>query len=78
MKRHPKSDWIYEVTNGDTILSFHEWLMHKREEDLAESKAILDSYPNGQCPDCQTKIPAIVQEGDACKNCGHVFTQGKN
>jgi Zn finger protein HypA/HybF involved in hydrogenase expression len=75
MKQHPKSDWQYEVTNNDTELSYHEWLMHMREADMDESKAIIDSYPKGKCPDCQKKIPADVQEGESCKNCGHVFTR---
>lgn len=28
-----KIDWIYQVTNGDTVLGFQEWLQHKAEAD---------------------------------------------
>lgn len=39
-----------------------------------ESAAIIGSYPDGECPDCGEKIPKDVVEGEACENCGHVFT----
>jgi hypothetical protein len=39
----------------------------------AESKAIIDNYPDGLCPDCQWKIRRNVKEGDNCPNCEHVF-----
>lgn len=29
--KYPRSDWKYEVNNGDTQLGYHEWLMHTRE-----------------------------------------------
>jgi hypothetical protein len=34
--KYPRSDWKYEVNNGDTQLGYHEWLMHMREarEDM--------------------------------------------
>uniref|UniRef100_A0A6M3K3D0 Uncharacterized protein n=1 Tax=viral metagenome TaxID=1070528 RepID=A0A6M3K3D0_9ZZZZ len=28
----PRTDWEYEVTNGDTRLGYDEWLEHKRED----------------------------------------------
>ncbi len=37
---YPRSDWEYEVTNGDTNLSYLEWLEHKREsfeDDIEEA-----------------------------------------
>ena len=38
-----------------------------------ETNKIYNSYENGECPDCGEGIPKNVQEGDACKNCEHVF-----
>ncbi len=38
-----------------------------------ESKAIINNYPYGVCPDCGWKIRKNVKEGDDCRNCGHVF-----
>jgi hypothetical protein len=43
---------------------------------MSESQDILDSYDNEECPDCHCPIPDDVSEGDACENCGHVFTIG--
>lgn len=37
------------------------------------SNPVKDSYEDGLCPDCQDEIPDDVQDGDSCKNCGHVF-----
>lgn len=30
---HPRSDWYYEVYNGDTQLGYSEWLEHKKEAE---------------------------------------------
>jgi ribosomal protein S27AE len=30
-------------------------------------------YENGECPDCGEVIPPDAKEGEACKNCDHVF-----
>ena len=30
---YPKSDWIIEVTNGDTSLGYEEWVEHCEERD---------------------------------------------
>jgi len=30
-------------------------------------------YVAGRCPDCGEYIPETAQEGDECRNCGHVF-----
>jgi hypothetical protein len=73
--RFPKEDWYTEVRNGDTLLGYNEWLLHKTEAAQDEAQAIIKSYPNGLCPDCSRKIPKTVTEGDACKTCGHVFNQ---
>jgi hypothetical protein len=35
------------------------------------------AYPKARCPDCQTVIPKTAVDGSACKNCGHVFYEGK-
>jgi predicted RNase H-like HicB family nuclease len=47
------------------------------EEDdggsTVESQALIDSYPMGSCPECDTKIPDDVEEGQQCANCGHTF-----
>lgn len=34
---------------------------------------VLDSYENGECPDCGETIPIKAGEGEECANCGHVF-----
>lgn len=34
---------------------------------------VLNAYENQVCPDCQEDIPHDVENGDECKNCGHVF-----
>jgi rubredoxin len=38
---------------------------------------IKDAYEDGECPDCGQDIPNDVTDGDACSNCGHVFTEEK-
>lgn len=37
--------------------------------------AVKESYENGECPDCGETIPDDVVSGQACVNCGHVFTE---
>jgi hypothetical protein len=48
------------------------------EEEIADLNSrlpkIKDDYPDGECPDCFEPIPDDVWKGDACENCGHVFT----
>lgn len=48
------------------------------DEELAELNSnlskIKDDYPDGECPDCGEEIPDTVWKGEACENCGHVFT----
>lgn len=39
-----------------------------------ELNPVKDAYEDGECPDCGQTIPNDVSEGDACTNCGHVFT----
>jgi hypothetical protein len=34
-KKYPKSDWYYEVKNGDTVLGYKEWVEHRKEADNA-------------------------------------------
>jgi len=38
-----------------------------------ESQRIRKSYPDEECPDCGEPIPKNVVDGQACKNCGHVY-----
>ena len=33
LKKYPKEDWQYEVLNGDTQLSYAEWVEHRIESD---------------------------------------------
>lgn len=40
---------------------------------LREPNLIQDSYPNKECPDCGEPIPEDLQEGQDCRNCGHIF-----
>jgi hypothetical protein len=35
---------------------------------------IRDLYEDMECPDCHEDIPFGVVDGEACTNCGHVFT----
>lgn len=48
------------------------------DEELADLNGRLpkvkDDYPDGECPDCGESIPDAAWKGDACENCGHVFT----
>jgi len=48
-----------------------------REELLCdscyESEQVKAAYENSECPDCGTAIPVNVAEGEACRDCGHVF-----
>ena len=37
-RKYPRSDWAYEVRNGDTRLGYAEWLEHKRESDRYDRK----------------------------------------
>lgn len=34
--KYPKSDWQYEVANGDTLLGYKEWLEHKAEAESTD------------------------------------------
>lgn len=34
-----------------------------------------DFYEDGLCPDCGEPIPDDAVEGEACHNCGHVFSE---
>jgi len=43
------------------------------EQESCGSRAIIDSYPGGHCPDCGQDIPLDVCEGEGCDNCDHVF-----
>ena len=36
-----------------------------------EILTVKESYPNGVCPDCSTKIPVDAPDGWTCPNCGH-------
>lgn len=36
-ERFPKSDWQYEVSNGDTALGYVEWVAHRKEAEDAQS-----------------------------------------
>ena len=38
-----------------------------------DRKPVKNSYPNGKCPECSTKIPHNAVEGDSCTNCGMTF-----
>ena len=40
-ERHPVDDWKYEVSNGDTLLGYKEWLMHHYEAETIEYEAKL-------------------------------------
>ena len=35
--KYPKSDWEYEVRNGDTKLGYKEWVEHRKEADNVKS-----------------------------------------
>jgi hypothetical protein len=61
-------EWYHD--NADDI--FEEW---QAEKLAKESKEIVDSYENGECPDCGEEIPDNVSDGDSCCNCEHVFTR---
>lgn len=45
-ERYPKSDWRYDVANGDTVLGYGEWLAHARERDGVEAQIV-----GGKCGD---------------------------
>lgn len=34
---------------------------------------LIESYEQGECPDCGLKIKESSVDGDECENCGHVF-----
>lgn len=50
---HPKADWQYEVANGDTVLSYWDWVSHQVESDelYAEvsEKALRDAGVSDYC-----------------------------
>ena len=35
---------------------------------------VKNSYPNGKCPNCNTKIPHNLVEGDSCQTCDFEFS----
>ena len=42
------------------------------------ANSIKEGYIDGECPDCGEEIPDDVVCCQACKNCGHVFTESVN
>lgn len=38
-----------------------------------KTAGVVETYENGECPDCGEKIPANAKDGDHCENCNHVF-----
>lgn len=32
--KYPKSDWQYEVSNGDTRLGYWDWVSHQKESEV--------------------------------------------
>jgi hypothetical protein len=36
--KYPKSDWQFEVENGDTMLGYWEWVLCKLEEEESEDE----------------------------------------
>ena len=57
----------YESTRD----SVEQNLIANEKTDVA--RLVIDSYPNGECPDCGWKIRKDIVEGGECRNCGHVF-----
>lgn len=55
-ERNDFSDWQYEVTNGDTVLGFRDWIMHRDEaEDCdVEGGVIITHYPGKIYLDLET------------------------
>jgi hypothetical protein len=37
-KKYPRSDWHYEVKNGDTILGYKEWVEHRKESEKDDNR----------------------------------------
>lgn len=37
MTYDPKTDWQYEVANGDTVLGWVEWEQHKKDAEVSET-----------------------------------------
>jgi hypothetical protein len=61
--KYPRTDWQYEVTNGDTKLGYTEWLLHKREA------------AQGECLECGGPLDESSQAGGIvillkCGGCG--------
>lgn len=56
-----------------------EFLRSITVEELAELnrriRKVSDDYRNGECPDCGLEIPSAAQTGQACEDCGHIFTE---
>ena len=46
-----RSDWKYEVSNGDTHLGFKDWLEHRIEDmehDIENMRLIVDHWAPGK------------------------------
>lgn len=48
-----------------------------RPQKVEKIKRVRDNYDGCECPDCFLTIPYNVVDGDACKECGHVFLEDK-
>jgi len=61
--------------DSPAMVETYDYKVIVREPKLisAKSKAIIANYPYGRCPDCYWKIRKDVHNGNACRNCGHVF-----
>lgn len=72
--------------NSGMIEAMLEWVKSRNFSEFREPLEALvepvdtavDHYENGECPDCGEEIDPAAVKGDACDNCGHVFTWGEN
>ena len=62
-EQYPKSDWKYEVTNGDTKLGYDEWLLHRIESEEGSTVKPDLAMPITQIVSIKNKIAELSAHG---------------
>lgn len=76
-KLYPESDWKYDVSNGDTKLSYEEWVAHNLESEGLVLKGTKEPSKNKTLKDLikdtKKRIKDYVKEGGS----EHLYLDGK-
>lgn len=59
-------DWQYEVSNGDTVLGFRDWVSHRDESDSEDTGRLPSTHPYSGSVTRESNCT----EGLMCPECG--------